>query len=86
MAFRGRLRRSLALLHMGFIFVRDKGFNECTPWPVQGWDMLLAARNNLQSLQRGQGSPTRAPSPSHESFPILGMRTPGAGPCSGSTR
>ena len=26
-------------------------FNECTPWPVQGWDMLLAARNNLQHVQ-----------------------------------
>jgi hypothetical protein len=51
MAFHKRMRRSLALLHMGFIFVRDKGFNECTPWPVQGWDMLLAARNNLQHVQ-----------------------------------
>eukprot|EP00929_Paragymnodinium_shiwhaense_P064558 TRINITY_DN32346_c0_g2_i2.p1 TRINITY_DN32346_c0_g2~~TRINITY_DN32346_c0_g2_i2.p1 ORF type:complete len:502 (-),score=124.78 TRINITY_DN32346_c0_g2_i2:154-1659(-) len=44
-AFQGKLRRALALVHMGFIFVRDKGFNECTPWPVQGWDMLLAGRN-----------------------------------------
>merc|ERR1712196_499545 len=30
---------------MGFVFIRDKGFNECTPWPLQGWDMLLAGRN-----------------------------------------
>lgn len=45
LAFQGRLRRALALIEMGFIFIRDKGFNECTPWPVQGWDMLLAGRN-----------------------------------------
>lgn len=31
--------------------MRDKGFNECTPWPVQGWDMLLAARNALHTVQ-----------------------------------
>ncbi|CAK8992169.1 unnamed protein product [Durusdinium trenchii] len=50
-AFQGRLRRALAFIHMGFIFVRDKGFNECTPWPVQGWDMLLAGRNLVSSIR-----------------------------------
>jgi hypothetical protein len=29
------LRRALVMLQMGFIFVRDRGFHECTPWPVQ---------------------------------------------------
>lgn len=28
---------------MGFIFVRDRGFHECTPWPVQGWDMMMVS-------------------------------------------
>lgn len=32
------------MLHLGFIFVRDRGFSECTPWPVQGWDMMLAGQ------------------------------------------
>lgn len=45
LAFQGRLRRALAMVQMGFVFIRDKGFNECTPWPLQGWDMLLAGRN-----------------------------------------
>merc|ERR1712007_147922 len=36
----------------GFIFVRDKGFNECTPWPVQGWDMLLAGRNLVAAVRK----------------------------------
>lgn len=45
LAFQGRLRRALALVQMGFVFIRDKGFSECTPWPLQGWDMLLAGRN-----------------------------------------
>ena len=40
----GRFRRAQALLIMGFIFVRDKGFYDCSPWPVHGWDMLLASR------------------------------------------
>merc|ERR1740129_906192 len=30
---------------MGFIFVRDRGFSECTPWPVQGYNMMLAGKN-----------------------------------------
>lgn len=50
-AFQGRLRRALAFIHMGFIFIRDKGFNECTPWPVQGWDMLLAGRNLVAKVR-----------------------------------
>lgn len=29
---------------MGFIFVRDRGFSECSSWPVQGWDVMLAGR------------------------------------------
>eukprot|EP00397_Hematodinium_sp_SG-2012_P046992 GEMP01053281.1.p1 GENE.GEMP01053281.1~~GEMP01053281.1.p1 ORF type:complete len:307 (+),score=52.63 GEMP01053281.1:77-997(+) len=45
-------RRALAFMQMGFIFVRDKGFNECTPWPVQGWDMMLAGRNLVQVVQQ----------------------------------
>mmetsp|Transcript_28716 Transcript_28716/g.79042 ORF Transcript_28716/g.79042 Transcript_28716/m.79042 type:complete len:480 (-) Transcript_28716:3-1442(-) len=52
LAFQGRLRRALAMIHMGFIFVRDKGFNECTPWPVQGWDMLLAGRNLVAAVRK----------------------------------
>ena len=44
MASAGRLRRAQALLLMGFVFVRDKGFYDCSPWPVHGWDMLLAGR------------------------------------------
>lgn len=44
LALEGRLRRALAFLQLGFVFVRDKGFSECTPWPVQGWDMMLAGR------------------------------------------
>eukprot|EP00439_Symbiodinium_sp_Y106_P063710 s2112_g9.t3 len=51
-AFQGRMRRALAFVHMGFIFVRDKGFSECTPWPVQGWDMLLAGRNLMEVVRR----------------------------------
>jgi len=45
LAFQGYLRRALAMVHMGFVFIRDKGFSECTPWPMQGWDMMLAGRN-----------------------------------------
>merc|ERR1712032_878385 len=33
------------MLQLGFIFVRDRGFSECTSWPVQGWDMMLAGRS-----------------------------------------
>ena len=40
----GRLRRAQAAIFMGFIFARDKGFYDCSPWPVRGWDMLLAGR------------------------------------------
>ncbi|CAE8643482.1 unnamed protein product [Polarella glacialis] len=41
----GRLRRALAFIQMGFIFVRDKGFSECSSWPAQGWDVMLAGRS-----------------------------------------
>lgn len=51
MAFQGRLRRALAFLQMGFVFVRDKGFSECTSWPVQGWDMMLAGRSLVERLR-----------------------------------
>lgn len=34
--FEGKRRRALNMLQMGFIFVRDRGFHECTPWPIQG--------------------------------------------------
>lgn len=44
LALQGRVRRALAFLQMGFIFVRDRGFSECTPWPVQGYDMMLAGK------------------------------------------
>lgn len=44
LALQGRSRRALAMLHLGFIFVRDRGYSECTPWPVQGWDMMLAGK------------------------------------------
>ncbi|CAJ1327159.1 unnamed protein product [Effrenium voratum] len=64
-AFQGRLRRALALrsnessrepaayVHMGFIFVRDKGFND--PWLrelARGWDMLLAGRNLVARVRQ----------------------------------
>jgi len=39
-----RKRRALAMLQLGFIFVRDRGFSECTPWPVQGADMMLSGQ------------------------------------------
>lgn len=44
LALSERHRRALAFLQLGFIFVRDRGFSECTPWPVQGWDMMVAGR------------------------------------------
>ena len=48
------LRRSLSLIQMGFIFTRDKGFYECSPWPIHGWDMLWGGhhlRNKIQALE-----------------------------------
>jgi len=50
-AFQGFLRRALALVQMGFVFIRDKGFSECTPWPLQGWDMMLAGRNLVHRVR-----------------------------------
>ncbi|CAD7946715.1 unnamed protein product [Amoebophrya sp. A120] len=50
--FQGSMRRALSMLQMAFIFVRDKGFHECTPWPVQGWDMMMAGRNLLAEVQK----------------------------------
>ena len=44
LAYAGRLRRAQAVLFLGFIFARDKGFYDCSPWPIRGWDMLLASR------------------------------------------
>ncbi|CAE8741807.1 unnamed protein product, partial [Polarella glacialis] len=41
----GRLRRALSFIQMGFIFVRDRGFSECSSWPAQGWDVMLAGRS-----------------------------------------
>eukprot|EP00927_Polykrikos_kofoidii_P023644 TRINITY_DN21710_c0_g1_i1.p1 TRINITY_DN21710_c0_g1~~TRINITY_DN21710_c0_g1_i1.p1 ORF type:complete len:545 (-),score=81.26 TRINITY_DN21710_c0_g1_i1:137-1654(-) len=51
LAMQGRIRRSLAMLHLGFIFVRDRGFTECTPWPVQGWDMMLAGERTTARVR-----------------------------------
>lgn len=28
-----------------------RGFSECTPWPVQGWDMMLAGRNLVHRVR-----------------------------------
>lgn len=44
MAKENKFQIAQALLFMGFVFVRDKGFYDCAPWPVMGWDMLLAGR------------------------------------------
>ncbi|CAK9105297.1 unnamed protein product [Durusdinium trenchii] len=44
LALQRRWRRSLAMLHLGFIFVRDRGFSECSTWPAQGWDVMLAGQ------------------------------------------
>lgn len=52
LAHEGNMRRALSMLMMGFIFVRDKGFNECTPWPVQGWDVLMAGKNLLHEVAK----------------------------------
>jgi hypothetical protein len=46
-----RLRRAQAAIFMGFVFARDKGFYDCSPWPVHGWDMLLAGRFLSQSIR-----------------------------------
>lgn len=51
LAFQGFYRRALGMVQMGFIFIRDKGFSECTPWPLQGWDMMLAGRNLVQRVR-----------------------------------
>ena len=40
--FQGSMRRALSMLQMAFIFVRDKGFHECTPWPVQGYSQTAS--------------------------------------------
>jgi len=37
----------------GFIFVRDKGFSECSTWPAQGWDV---ARQREMMGRGAQGS------------------------------
>merc|ERR550532_1834456 len=52
LAFQGHLRRALAAIEMGFVFIRDKGFSECTPWPLQGWDMMLAGRNLVHTVRQ----------------------------------
>ncbi|CAJ1409751.1 unnamed protein product [Effrenium voratum] len=44
LAQQGRKRRALAMLHLGFIFVRDRGFSECSTWPAAGWDVMLAGQ------------------------------------------
>ena len=31
---------------------KKKGFHECTPWPVQGWDMMMAGKNLLAEVQK----------------------------------
>ncbi|KAF4738421.1 hypothetical protein FOZ62_021278 [Perkinsus olseni] len=65
MAAEGRMRRAQALLIMGFIFTRDKGFHECTPWPVQGWDMLLGALHARQYVESAE-APSQLPDvPTH---------------------
>jgi galactosyl transferase GMA12/MNN10 family len=40
-----RFRRAQALIFLAYIYVRDKGFHDCTPWPIQGWDMMLAGKH-----------------------------------------
>ncbi|KAF4662523.1 alpha-1,6-mannosyltransferase [Perkinsus chesapeaki] len=84
MALEGRMRRAQALLLMGFIFTRDGGFNECTlhvmryrtkhrtqgtPWPIQGWDMLLGAFHARQFVEGADTSSQLAD--------IRGYREPG---------
>ncbi|CEM19427.1 unnamed protein product [Vitrella brassicaformis CCMP3155] len=45
LTFQGFVRRPLALIQLGFIYVqKNRGFRESTAFPVQGWDMLLAGR------------------------------------------
>ena len=51
MASEGRMRRAQALTIMAFVFVRDKGFHDCTPWPIQGWDMMLAGRHVREAVE-----------------------------------
>lgn len=50
MAHEERFHLAQALIFMGFVYVRDKGFYDCAPWPVMGWDMLLAGRFVNQRL------------------------------------
>ena len=59
MAMEGNKRRALAYLHMGFIFVRDRGFHECTPWPVQGWDVMLSGQKGVAEVQKLDGMSIR---------------------------
>eukprot|EP00435_Cladocopium_sp_Y103_P045599 s1919_g13.t1 len=47
-----RLRRALAMIHLGFIFVRDKGFSECSTWPAQGWDVMLAGQGLTEVVRQ----------------------------------
>ncbi|CAE7879525.1 unnamed protein product, partial [Symbiodinium necroappetens] len=51
LVLQGRLRRALAFLHLGFIFVRDRGFSECSTWPAAGWDVMLAGRSLTERVR-----------------------------------
>jgi len=39
-------------LHMGFIFVRDRGFSECSTWPAVGWDVMLAGQRLTERVRQ----------------------------------
>ena len=52
LVLQGRLRRALAFLHLGFIFVRDRGFSECSTWPAAGWDVMLAGRSLTERVRQ----------------------------------
>ena len=51
LVMQGRLRRALSFLHLGFIFVRDRGFSECSTWPAAGWDVMLAGRSLTERVR-----------------------------------
>mmetsp|Transcript_171 Transcript_171/g.385 ORF Transcript_171/g.385 Transcript_171/m.385 type:complete len:471 (-) Transcript_171:174-1586(-) len=68
LGFQGRLRRAAAIIQMGFVFIRDKGFSECTPWPMQGWDMLLAGRNVAHKVRELDAQAVDLRAPRHVRF------------------
>ena len=73
MASEGRMRRAQALTMMGFVFVRDKGFHDCTPWPIQGWDVLLAGRHVREYVERLDAAAAVSVHPGSRFFQSVGI-------------